>query len=312
MSREYVDLICLLMFVFGIILIIYEDIKIMADKIQLRHSLKERSMNMRKSGKLKHHITMLLDMLPGKKMKASAFFTISAICFFTVFIVTANVMGAAVCIFASVFVGLLPYIVLRMKCIKLRTAIGQEREKLVSIMLSAYRMSNYNIEEAIEYTSSRKEDLPETSSLLSSLLLRLRECSNAEEIRKVTENFAEAAGGGWARILAVNIRMACTNGTDIHVTLEELLKQIREGKVLMEERMRSNSESLRMTTVMIPVTMAVTIVISLKQLDMSLKELITSQFSDNISCMLFLAIIILFMFNLAAAQLMKKRTIDLQ
>jgi hypothetical protein len=199
-----------------------------------------------------------------------------------------------------------------MKCIKLRTAIGQEREKLVSIMLSAYRMSNYNIEEAIEYTSSRKEDLPETSSLLSSLLLRLRECSNAEEIRKVTENFAEAAGGGWARILAVNIRMACTNGTDIHVTLEELLKQIREGKVLMEERMRSNSESLRMTTVMIPVTMAVTIVISLKQLDMSLKELITSQFSDNISCMLFLAIIILFMFNLAAAQLMKKRTIDLQ
>ena len=132
-----------------------------------------------------------------------------------------------------------------------------------------------------------------------------------DSVRDVTERFAEAAGGGWARTFAVNIRAAYIRGRDIHISLEEELKQISETKQLMQERMRSNNESVRMTFFMVPATLLITTVLAVRQMNMPLLQLIKAQFSNSTGCMLFMAILLLFIFNIVSTQIFLKKRTDL-
>lgn len=311
MFRDYADHVFLAMFVSGIFFIIDDDIKLLVNRLDLRRSLRMEQMNVKKTGSISHHITQLLDMLPGRKRSASGFIRVSVTAAAVVFVITAVGAGAPVCFITAALALAVPYVFLRLRCEKLRAEVSDEREKLMTLMLSAYRMNNLNIEKAIEYAAAQTEDLPHTSPVLSTMLLRLRECSNEDDVRRVTDGFAEATGGSWARSLAVNIRMAYVHGRDIHITLEEQLKQTAETKQLMQERMRSNNESIRMTAFMIPATIAVTAALAAGQMNMSLLQVVKAQFSDSTGCMLFIAIIVLFIFNLASTQLFLKKRTDL-
>lgn len=309
--RDYVEYVFLGMFVSGIFFIIDDDIKLLVSRFELRQSLKMKQMNVIKTDSISLHITQLLDMLPGKKRKASEFIRRSVTAGLVVLIVTAFAAGSPACYVAALLALAAPYIVLRIRCEKLRAEVSDEREKLISLILSAYRRNNLNIEKAIEYAAAQTDDLPHTSPVLSTMLLRLRECGNEEDVRNVTDGFAQSVGSGWARSLAVNIRMAYVQGRDIHMTLEEQLKQIVETKQLMQERMRSNNESIRMTAFMIPATIVITAALAAGQMNMPVSQVIKTQFSDSTGCVLFLVIIILFIFNLASTQLFLKKRTDL-
>ncbi len=309
--RDYADHVFLAMFVSGIFFIIDDDIKLLVSRFELRRSLRMEQMNVRKTGSISRHIARMLDMLPGRKHDASWFIRISLTIAAAVFIVTAVSAGKPACFAAAAVALVMPYALLRVRYEKLRAEVSDEREKLMNLILTSYRMNNLNIEKAIEYAASQTDDLPHTAPVLSTMLLRLRECGDEDDVRRVTDRFAQAIGGSWARSLAVNIRMAYVHGRDIHITLEEQLKQTAETKQLMQERMRSNNESIRMTAFMIPATIAVTAALAAGQMDMSLLQVVKAQFSDNTGCMLFIAIVVLFMFNLASTQLFLKKRTDL-
>lgn len=309
--QDHVEYVFLAMAVSGIFFIIDDDIKLLVNKFELKRSLKMKQMNVRKTGSVSRHIAHMLDTLPGKKRRASEFIKVSVTLSAVVFIATAVCVGSPACFAAGSAVLAAPYIYLRSRYEKLISAAGEEREKLISLILSSYKMNNLNIEKAIEYAASQTADLPHTAPLLSKMLLRLRECSNENDVRDVTERFAEAAGGGWARTFAVNIRAAYIRGRDIHISLEEELKQISETKQLMQERMRSNNESVRMTFFMVPATLLITTVLAVRQMNMPLLQLIKAQFSNSTGCMLFMAILLLFIFNIVSTQIFLKKRTDL-
>ena len=309
--QDHVEYVFLAMAVSGIFFIIDDDIKLLVNKFELKRSLKMKQMNVRKTGSVSRHIAHMLDTLPGKKRSASEFIKVSVTLSAVVFIAAAVCVGSPACFAAGAAVLAAPYIYLRSRYEKLISAAGEEREKLISLILSSYKMNNLNIEKAIEYAASQTADLPHTAPLLSKMLLRLRECGNENDVRNVTERFAEAAGGGWARTFAVNIRAAYIRGRDIHISLEEELKQISETKQLMQERMRSNNESVRMTFFMVPATLLITTVLAVRQMDMPLLQLIKAQFSNSTGCMLFMAILLLFIFNIVSTQIFLKKRTDL-
>lgn len=309
--HDYADHFFTVMLCIGIFLIVFDDLKIFISRAYLRYLLRLKKVNIRRAGGLRLHIEEMLNMLPGKHMNTSAFFILTFVCAAAAFVGTAVTAGMPVCFAACAAAGAMPYAVLRLRCEKLRVEVNDEREKLLSLILSAYRMNNFNIEKAVEYAASQSEDIPHTSALLSSMLLRLRECSNGDDVRRVTDGFAESVNRPWGRALAASIRVAYVQGRDIHVTLEEQLKQIRETKQLMQERLRSNSESIRMTNFMIPATMALTVMLAVNQMGMTLKGFVMAQFGDSTAVTLFMMIIVLFVFNIGASQLLKNNKIDL-
>ncbi len=308
---DHIEYVFLGMVVSGIFFIVDDDIKLFVSRFELRRSLKAEKMNVIKGGNLNRHISHLLNIFPGKKVDASAFMRLSVILAVIIFIVTAIAVGAPVCFAVSVLSLVFPYILLRFRYEKLRSEVNDEREKLISTILSAYRINNLNIEKAIEYAAGQTKELPHTSVILSTMLLRLRECGNNADVRRVTDDLALSIGSSWARSLALNIRVAYISGRNVSLTLEEQLKQIRETKQLMQERLRSNSESIRMTTYMVPITMAVTAVMASSQMNMKISEIIKVQFGDSTACMLFITIIVLFAFNLAATQIILNKKTDI-
>ena len=75
--------------------------------------------------------------------------------------------------------------------------------------------------------------------------------------------------------------------------------------------MRSNNESVRMTFFMVPATLLITTVLAVRQMDMPLLQLIKAQFSNSTGCMLFMAILLLFIFNIVSTQIFLKKRTDL-
>ena len=53
-------------------------------------------------------------------------------------------------------------------------------------------------------------------------------------------------------MLAHDIYLAATKGTNIALAVEDILIQLREARTRAEERKRLNSEAIRMTFYMVP------------------------------------------------------------
>ncbi len=205
----------------------------------------------------------------------------------------------------------MPFGILWICCETERSKIANEGIRLISMLLSAYRVNDYNILEAMEYLIKQKSDLPHTAPVISVMLIKLRQSDNRETVSEALDNFAGALGSNWAKMLALNIEQAYMKGTNIAIALEEIMNQLRDASALMQESLRMNNESVRMTVFMIPLSMLITAVLAMTQMGLTPDELIRNQFSDGISCMLFLAIVVLFAVNISAVELLKNKRIDI-
>ena len=95
-----------------------------------------------------------------------------------------------------------------------------------------------------------------TGKLLFKLLLELRNTGNPQMIKEATERFAYGINTSWSRMLANCIRISAESGINVALALEDIQIQLREARLLFEERKRLNSESARMVVFLAPVMYA--------------------------------------------------------
>lgn len=309
---ENVDVIVLAGFFLGGILVLWDDIDAAVTRVGLRRSLARRRRSRRRKAPWQLHLDGLFQLLPvSQRMEPEVFAAVSFAIAFVVMYLTVRSVSGAVCILFAMVSGMVPYGILRLRCEIVRSKVSGEGSKMISLLLSSYRMNGGNISEALEFTAAQIRDIPETAPVLQQMVLRLRESENDEMIFRATKGFADSIGSNWARLVAANIRLAFSEGAGISMALEEILNQLREAEILMEERIRMNNESSRMTVFMIPLTFVITTVMAVKQLDVPLADLIKNQFSDTAATVMFMSMIFLFLFNLAAGELIKNRKLDI-
>lgn len=309
--RAYTEPLLFLILMGGELLLFRQELGALLLRIQLLLGLERKKITIRPRGVLYQHLEGLLRMLPEQRLDGRRFLIlsclVSAAAAAAVLMLAGPWMGAA----AGCFSAVIPYVLLRIRCGNVRNAVRNEGETLVASLLSAYRMHHLDIGSAIGASAAQKEELPGTCPLLSSLLLRLRECRSEEEVGAVTEQFADSIGSDWARLLAANIREAYLFGTDVQLALEELLKQMREARLLSEARLRENNETVWMTIFMIPGSLGAVVFLSVGQMGIPLKTLMENQFADPTAASLMMLILILFGFNLLAGQLVRRKKTDL-
>ncbi len=300
------------MFTIGVILLITDDIKLWIRKIMLRRSLQSRKRKRREQNWIEKHLEELFQLLPeSKRINPIIFAVCSLILGAIVLYVTAWTLSLGLSLLFSAVSGLVPYVILRIRCEIVRSKVSGEGSKMISILLSAYRMNGENISEALEFTAAQKEEIPETSPVLKQMVMRLRESENDLMIGRAIESFISSVNSNWAKMLGADIRLAYTEGAGISLALEEVLNQLREAEILMEERIRLNNESSRMTVFMIPIAFILTFFMAIKQLDIPLVQLIKNQFSDGASTTMFMIMMLLFIFNLAAGEIIKHKKLDI-
>jgi len=111
-------------------------------------------------------------------------------------------------------------------------------------------------------------------------------------------------------MLANCIRISAESGINVTLALEDIQIQLREARLLFEERKRLNSESARMVVFLAPTMYAGTVLMSVKYLGMPLGKLLKNQFCTEEGFLLILLIIFLFLINLALIEIINNQRFD--
>ncbi len=213
-------------------------------------------------------------------------------------------------LFVALSAAALPCILIWIRLMAARQKGSYEGEALVSTLLRQYRISNFNIAEAIEMLLGGQTDLKVTRKLLFALLIKLRAAGDPGKIRMACEEFAFALGTNWARMLAHNISEAASKGTNVSLALEDVQIQLREARAAAEERKRLNGEALRMTTLLVPILYLATAVMAVWYLELPLARFWENQFETREGLVFFLLISFFFAADMGFLTLIVKQKYD--
>ena len=230
--------------------------------------------------------------------------------FILIFCVAVRNISFASSLMISLLTSSMPYLFLRVRIETIRRKSSYEGEKLISDFLCQYRICGLNIYKTIEQVILVSDGTRITGKLLFKLLLELRNTGNPQIMKEATERFAYGINTSWSRMLANCIRISAVSGINVSLALEDIQIQLREARLLFEERKRLNSESARMVVFLAPVMYLGTFFMSVKYLDMPFSKLLKNQFYTEQGFLLILLITFLFLVNLALIEIINNQRFD--
>ncbi|MDR1292134.1 MAG: hypothetical protein LBJ91_01880 [Clostridiales Family XIII bacterium] len=294
----------------GILLFTRKDIARLAEVIRKRRRLDPARRPAASPTAINAHLSGLLSATMKKPLTPTSFLTLLIVMFFIVFTASAKNLSPTVSFIIGLAFAALPYLFLRVRLERVRRRGSYEGENLVSTLLTQYWISGGNIFDAIERTLDKAENIPVTRRMLSALLIELRSTGSRERITNAADAFAYGIGTNWGRMLAYNIRSAALTGGDISLAIEDILSQLREARVLAEERKRINGESVRLVVFLIPFSYLGSFVVSVTLLGISPARFVRNQFATAEGFGLFVAAAFLFFINLVLIEVITNRKLD--
>lgn len=299
-----------LLFLLGIWVIYSKRVKSCWAKIRMRNRLKARRKALRPETALEKHLHKVLSISLKKPMDPKAFLRYNVFIFFLVLLAGIQTVNVISTFLMAALIASMPYLLLRVKVETIRRKSSYEGEKLMSEFLCQYRMSGLNIYRTIEQVILVSEGTKITGRLLFKLLLELRNTGNPQVIKDATERFAYGINTSWSRMLANCIRISAESGTNVTLALEDIQIQLREARLLFEERKRLNSEAARMVIFLAPAMYLGTVVMAVKYLGMPFSKLLKNQFYTEEGFLLILMILFLFLVNLALIEIINNQRFD--
>ncbi|MDR1797470.1 MAG: hypothetical protein LBR44_08560 [Clostridiales Family XIII bacterium] len=295
----------------GLLLVLRGRLAAALDLLRARRRLRpDRAPGASPDAALFAHLDRLLAVSLKGKLSPTAFLVLSTVLFFTCFICSA----ASLPIGASLVTGFafsgMPYLYLRMRLERLRRAGSFEGEKLLSAFLTNYLVTGGNIYATIERVLACCPHLPVTSALLRPLLLTLRSTGDPDRVREAVRRFAFGVGTSWSGMLAHIIASAATHGADMTCAIEDLLAQLREARVLAEERKRINGESVRMAAWLTPGLYAGSVLCGTAWMGLTPARFLHNQFLTAGGFAFFSVGLFLFLLNRVLLEALTNRKLD--
>ena len=129
-------------------------------------------------------------------------------------------------------------------------------------------------------------------------------------IKEAADSFTYAINTNWSRMFAYNLKTAIKTGENVSLAMEDVFLQLREARILGEERVRLNAEATRMVIFLIPVMYAATVLISIKYVGLPWNEYLRNQFGTSQGFMLILAILVMFLVNIIIVEVVNNQKFD--
>lgn len=282
---------------------------ILVEMSRYRKSRREKAAG-KPEGKLDRSLRYLLETAWGNRISVGAFKNISAFLFLLLLIFGSAVFNYSTGLVMAAAAGAAPFLLLRVRLERERSRASYEAEQLVVSILNKYRISHFNIEGAMEAVVADVTDLPLTRKMLYHLLIKMRTTKNKAEIRDATRIFSYNIGTNWANMLANNIFQAEANGMNVSVSLEDILSQLREARVLAEERKRNNLESVILVKLFCPGVYLVFSYFAIEKFDLGFAGFLYNQFMTKQGLILFIYFLLLFFTGYLLLELVQNKKFD--
>ena len=298
-----------MLFTIGSVFLMWPLFNLAIQRFKLRHRLRK-SLKSPDLPKPLDYFYKLISVSFEKDSSAYLFLTLEFAVFIVSYALSYRNYGPLAAVVIAAFSFAMPLVFLVLKLEKERTKASFEGISLVSELLRQYRISRFNIYEAMEKTITAEGDYKLSSKRLFSLLVRIRSACGEYELNRAYERFAFSYQTSWARMLAQCIRIAASDGSDVSGGLADIARQLKESSDLLEKRKLLNSEATRMTLLMVPLMYIVSMFISVVYLGVSPGKLLANQFLNPTAYMLFLISCFLFLVNLILISMLSGFRLD--
>ncbi len=256
------------------------------------------------------HLDMIArTTLPFKKSDGRGIIALSLLLMAAVTFAGIKNFGFASALAPGLIAAVLPYILLRMRLETLRTRGSLEGESFIASFLSGYRVSGYNVFEAMEKCAlDPKGGI--CAGLIYDMLVAVRNTADRAEIHRAVSEFSFAVNTNWSRMFCYNAELAVTSGMNVSPAIEDILIQLRDGRAAAEDRKRLNAESSRMVLFLVPVMYIATIFMSDRYVDVPAAEFMRNQFLTPQGFGMLIAMVFMFLINVMLLQLVNNRRLD--
>jgi len=294
----------------GIGLLFHKEIIENKMKLKMRYRLRARKKELEGSGRLLLYLDDLTSIAFKKGIDGKKFLFVTMFVVALVVLIGLKNFSPLKAVVTGLIMGVLPILMLKIKIETIRRKSSYEGETLIGNFLSQYRISGFNIYEAMEKVVENYKDTKVSNRLLMKLLLELRGTGNPQQIERACNNFAYAVNTNWGRMLSYNIALAAESGINISSAVEDILIQLREARTLVEERKRMNAEAMRMLIYLVPFMYLGTIFLSVTVIDMSLRDFLHNQFFSSQGFTMLLAIIFMLLINIVIIESVNNQRFD--
>lgn len=303
------------MFLIGCLIIYGKDFMDYIERLKAYDKLKTNTISedQRKAfnNKLDKYLEKLIIATNTQKLDVIKLKQLTVFLFVLSFMIVSYVLGLFAGLLVSIMTASLPFISLRLRLNTMQTKGSHEGESLIVNLLSKYRTSSFNIEEAIEKVVKDSDiSIPNCQVALYRLLYSARGTKNPVLIRESTNLFAYTLGTNWAKMLSNNIYLAIVSGTNVSKPLEDILIRLRGATILQEERRRKNAESIRIVKYVAPTIYIFFFLIAVNFVGISPKTYMYNQFMTKQGMVLFIACIVSWMFNYILILSIKNKKFD--
>lgn len=294
----------------GIGLIFGTSIKCIYLEFTMRHRLKARRKQEKKRSPLQIHLDNLLFAVLGKRLSPNAFLGLCLGIFLLVLWPTTNYYGWVVAVLSGSLMASFPYLFLRSRLENIRKKVCAEGEEFLGEFLSNYRITGYDILETMARISGENSSKSQLVALLSKMLYKVRNDASSYSVKIAEEQFSFAVNSNWSKMFAYNLGVAITTGEDISLALEDIFIQLREARVLGENRKRLNAEATKMVLFLVPGMYIATVLVSVHFIGLTWKEFFHHQFMTSQGFLLFLLMIGFFLLNLILTEMVNHQRFD--
>lgn len=259
------------------------------------------------------HIVFLIRITTGKRKKNvfSYFLFLSIFLFLTSLSVFASLFGVSIFfIIISIIVGFLPYIYLRFRYKSLQLVGSYEAVNLVSELTNNYKISNFNMGEAIDKTIGSIKNSPLSKRALFHLSLKIKDHKSKEELQSAIDDFVAATGTEWATLLGMNIFESILSGTNVTVALDNILMNLKGIKDSIEKDKRSNYEAFTMVKFVIPIVYVLSVFTAVKFFGFTIGKFFYYQFNTGLGIKFFISIIVLSIISFWVMHVLSKPKFD--
>jgi len=248
--------------------------------------------------KFNAHIRLLIMMATSRKGKDVVFYFL----FFSIFLsVFAGLFGISIFfVLLSAFIGLLPYIYLRFRLKNIQLEGSYEAENLIAELTNMYKISDFNMISAIDKTIENIKGSPLSKKALFILSLKIKDYKSKRELESAVDFFVSMFGTEWATLLGMSIFESIENGTNVSVSLDEILSNLKQIKDSIEKDKRANYEAFTMVKFVIPVVYVLSV----------FTKFFYYQFYSALGLKFFIAIILLSIISFWSMYILSKPKFD--
>ena len=313
--NTFIKIIGYCIFLFGIWLVvspfIAPAIKRAANYTRFR-SIKVSSLK-KQDSKFIQHINMVLHIVLNKNYHGAAYsFIVLSICLFAVTFLML-ITGGQSLLFSFLFallLGLLPYLIMRVRLIVIRIEGSYEAEDLVTELNNQYKICNLNMIEAMDCTLPKLNNCRYTQKALFRLSMAIKEYKSEEQLDSIIKEFVYAIDTEWAALLGINIKIAVSDGRDVRPSLDDIIIELKQIKEILEKDKRNNNESFSMIKFIVPAVYVLSVFVAVNFFGFTLNKFFDYQFRTDIGLKFALLTFTSMVINYAVTYLMSKPKYD--